>query len=145
MGDFRKFLVGVTAVIGVAAGTLVAAGVSAADPAPVSSDTAGVLAVNNLGLSTTEGKRVQTFLIVRGYNPGVHDGQLGTDSWMAMQQYLHDYGYGYTGRIDGIVGSETIKALQRRLAQGFGYTGSIDGVAGSGTKAAFKRFANEAI
>lgn len=144
----KRALVGVTAVIGIAAGALVGAGASSADPAPtpataVSSQAAGVLTVNNLGLNTEEAESVQLFLIVRGYNPGPTDGQLGTASWKAMQSYLRDYGYGYTGTIDGIVGSNTIKALQRRLAQGFGYTGPIDGIAGSATKAAFKRFANE--
>jgi peptidoglycan hydrolase-like protein with peptidoglycan-binding domain len=43
-----------------------------------------------------------------------------------------------------VVGSGTVKALQRMLADSWGYTGGIDGVAGSGTQAAFKRFAARA-
>jgi peptidoglycan hydrolase-like protein with peptidoglycan-binding domain len=144
-------LVGATVVVGIAiGGSLAGTGIGYAAVAP-SSDSAvdhGAvvpLAVNNLGLTTAEAENVQRFLIGRGYNPGPVDGELGTQSWMAMQSYLRDFGYGYTGAIDGIVGSNTIKALQRRLADGFGYTGAIDGIAGSGTKAAFKTFAHNAV
>ncbi|MGW7557010.1 peptidoglycan-binding domain-containing protein, partial [Streptomyces rimosus] len=73
------------------------------------------LAVNNLGLSVAEAKKVQ--------------------------RWLKTY-WGYTGAIDGKVGSGTVKALQRLLKHSWGYTGQIDGEAGKGTKAAFRRFAN---
>lgn len=43
--------------------------------------------------------------------------------------------------IDGIVGTNTIKALQRML-RGHGYNGPIDGIAGDGTRAAFAKFAD---
>ena len=146
LNNVTRTLAGVIAAIGVAAGIVAGAGVSSADPAPaVSSETVGVLAVDNLGLNTDEAQNVQFFLLIRGYDPGASDGQLGTASWKAMQRYLRDYGYGYAGAIDGVVGTNTIKALQRRLAAGFGYTGAIDGVAGPGTKAAFKNFANNAV
>ncbi|QKV74243.1 peptidoglycan-binding protein [Amycolatopsis sp. Hca4] len=142
-----KTLVGATVVAAIATGGLAGAGNSYATTTPTSGSAASSNAVirltyDNLGLTIAEGKRVQNFLISRGYNPGQVDGELGEDSWKAMQHYLHDYGYGYPGPFDGVVGANTIKALQRRLADGFGYTGAIDGVAGSGTRAAFKRFAD---
>ncbi|MFE6475664.1 peptidoglycan-binding domain-containing protein [Streptomyces rochei] len=95
-------------------------------------------AVENLGLNARQAKGIQRHLQVRGYNPGTIDGYLGTDSWKAMQRSLRDY-HGYTGAIDGIVGPNTIKALQRMLKEFYGYTGAIDGIAGDGTRAAWAR------
>ncbi|MFJ1764741.1 peptidoglycan-binding protein [Amycolatopsis sp. NPDC088138] len=143
MSDFRKVLVGTAVAAAVAAGGLVGAGTAFAAPEPVATNQEAVaLAVDNLGLSTGEAKSVQRFLIYKHYDPGTVDGQLGSKSWMAMQSYLSNYGYGYKGTIDGIVGPQTIKALQRRLAAGFGYTGAIDGIAGPETRFAFEFFAN---
>ncbi|WP_431961527.1 peptidoglycan-binding domain-containing protein [Actinacidiphila sp. bgisy160] len=143
-----RALVGITAVVGMAAGGLAGATTSSAAPAPAASaavasyGTVTPLAVVNLGLSTTQGRYVQCWLKYGNYGyTGALDGQLGTESWKAFQRYLKA-AYGYTGAIDGIVGSGTVTALQRLLKAHYGYTGAIDGVAGSGTQAAFKTFAN---
>ncbi|MFE7564366.1 peptidoglycan-binding domain-containing protein, partial [Kitasatospora sp. NPDC057500] len=140
-----RTLVGVTALAGIAVGSLAGATVGAAAPVqgPGTSVSARTTlnAVVNLGLSTTQAKYVQCYLKASwGYSGGI-DGQLGTDSWKAMQRRLAE-GYGYNGSIDGVVGSGTVAALQRRLADGWGYSGAIDGVAGPGTQAAFKSYAN---
>jgi hypothetical protein len=74
------------------------------------------LAWSNLGLTTAEAESIQYFLISRGHDPGPVDGKLGLASWKAMQRYLHDCGYRYTGSIDGEIGPSKIRALQRRLA-----------------------------
>jgi lysozyme family protein len=101
-------------------------------------------AVVNLGLDTAQAKAVQIWLNeFWGYNDGF-DGQLGPQSWMAMQRFLRA-DFGYTGGIDGVVGSGTVSALQRFLKKDWGYTGGIDGEAGPLTQAAFKRFANALI
>ncbi|AGP51663.1 hypothetical protein M271_00110 [Streptomyces rapamycinicus NRRL 5491] len=97
------------------------------------------LAVNNLGLNTTEAKNIQCWLRGYGYT-GAIDGQLGTNSWKAFQRNLQA-NYDYTGAIDGVVGTGTKKALQRLLKEAWGYTGAIDGIFGSGSQAAFKRMA----
>ncbi|MFJ9033677.1 peptidoglycan-binding domain-containing protein [Streptomyces sp. NPDC102274] len=141
-----RTLVSLAAVAGLAAGGLVGAGSAFAQPASnsptvaVSTKDVAPLAVNNLGLSTTEARYVQCWLQdYHGYN-GALDGLLGSDSWKAMQRSLKAY-WGYTGGIDGIVGSGTIKGLQRSMKKHQGYNGGIDGIAGPATKAAFKRFA----
>ncbi|MGW1202721.1 peptidoglycan-binding domain-containing protein [Streptomyces cyaneofuscatus] len=140
-----KTLVSVTTAVGIAAGGMAVAGTAAAAPAPAgkSSVSAEVtpFAVVNLGLSTTQARNVQCLLKNSwGYYTGALDGQLGPESWKAMQKRLA-YNQGYTGAIDGIVGPGTISALQR-LLRGWQYTGAIDGIAGPGTQAAFKRYAN---
>ncbi|MBB1246128.1 peptidoglycan-binding protein, partial [Streptomyces durbertensis] len=94
-------------------------------------------AVENLGLTVRQAKGIQRHLWQLGHDPGTIDGQLGTNSWKAMQRSLRSYGY--SDAIDGIVGPNTIKALQRMLKQHWGYSGAIDGIAGSGTRAAFAR------
>ncbi|GAA4066170.1 peptidoglycan-binding protein [Streptomyces shaanxiensis] len=140
---WTRTLVSVSAVVGLAAGSLATAGTAfaAQDAKPAVSSEVSVLAVNNLGLTAAEAKKVQDWLKQYWGYTGAIDGQLGTNSWKAFQRCLKQY-WGYTGEIDGIVGPNTIKALQRLLKAHWGYTGAIDGIAGSGTKAAFKRFAN---
>ncbi|MEW2072005.1 hypothetical protein, partial [Streptomyces sp. NPDC007346] len=119
-----KTLVSVTTAVGIAAGGLAAAGTASA--APVSAEKASVsaevapLAVVNLGLSTTQARYVQCYLKKNWSYTGALDGQLGTNSWKAMQRRLA-HNQGYTGAIDGIVGSGTISALQR-LLRGWQYT-----------------------
>jgi len=61
-----------------------------------------------------------------GYS-GPIDGVLGTQSWAGTQRGLADYGY--TGPADGVPGTNTYMAMQR-LASHYGYTGPIDGVMG---------------
>ncbi len=100
------------------------------------------LAVNNLGLSKAQAKNLQRVLHRDWGYSGPIDGLLGTGSWQAMQRYLKKH-WQYRGPIDGIVGSGTVKGLQRMLKQHYGYRGDIDGIAGPQTKAAFKRFAND--
>jgi lysozyme family protein len=139
-----RTVVSLTAVVWIAAGTLAGAGAATAEPVSkpaVSSQDVSVLAVNNLGLTTAEAKKVQNWLKQYWGYTGAIDGQLGTNSWKAFQRCLKQY-WGYNDAIDGIVGPNTIKALQRLLKDSWGYTGAIDGIAGAGTKAAFKRFAN---
>ncbi|MER5228283.1 peptidoglycan-binding domain-containing protein [Streptomyces flaveus] len=143
-----RLFVSVTAVVGIAAGSLVSAGTSLAASAPASklptsSQAVAPLAVVNLGLNTEQATNVQCWLKYSGWGyKGALDGQLGTNSWKAFQRYLA-YRWDYNGAIDGIVGSGTVSALQRLLRDhGWGYTGPIDGIAGSGTQAAFKRFAD---
>ncbi|MFF5159930.1 peptidoglycan-binding protein [Streptomyces sp. NPDC000348] len=137
-----KAFVGLTTAVGIAAGSLAAAGTSIAAPAQdtrtVAAAEVAPLAVNNLGLSTTRAKYWQCWLRDTGYNPGAIDGQLGTDSWKAAQRKFNDLGYN-AGTVDGVVGTNTIKALQRYLNL-FDYGLAVDGVAGSQTKAAFSDF-----
>ncbi|MYR95417.1 peptidoglycan-binding protein [Streptomyces sp. SID8374] len=146
MRAMTRTFVSVATAAGIAAGTLGAAGTSfAATPAQqsapaVSAEAVAPLAVVNLGLSTAQAKKVQGWL-KRSYGyTGAIDGQLGTNSWKAFQRFLRHWGY--DGAIDGVVGSGTVKALQRSLKNQYGYTGAIDGIAGPGTQAAFKRLAD---
>lgn len=148
MRVLTRALVSATAVVGIAAGSLAGAGASFAASAPVSkpavsSETVTPLAVVNLGLSYGQATNVQCWLKNGGWGyTGALDGQLGTNSWKAFQRYLAAY-RDYNDAIDGIVGTNTKKALQRELKYGgWGYTGLIDGDFGSGSQAAFKRFAD---
>ncbi|MFE5819461.1 peptidoglycan-binding protein [Streptomyces sp. NPDC056479] len=140
---WTRTLVSVSAIVGLAAGSLVTAGtsVAASDAKPAVGSEISVLAVNNLGLTTEEAKKVQRVLKDNWGYTGEIDGLLGTNSWKAMQKWLTHWGYP-GDQIDGIVGPNTVKALQKWLKARYGYTGEIDGIAGSGTKAAFKRMAN---
>jgi lysozyme family protein len=142
-----RTLVGGTAVIGMAAGSLAGAtaGFAASDqihkPA-VAAQAVAPSAVVNLGLNTTQAKGFQRWLAANWQYTDSIDGQLGPNSWKAEQRHLKAH-HGYTGAIDGIVGGGTVSALQRFLKNnGWGYTGAIDGEAGSGTQAAFATFAN---
>ncbi|MFC7470095.1 hypothetical protein ACFQVA_24770 [Actinomadura keratinilytica] len=112
-------------------GTLGVAGTAAAAPAAqpaVSAAAVAPRAVNNLGLTSAEAKKVQRDIKANwGYKGGI-DGLLGTESWKGIQRPLKKYN-GYKGKIDGIVGKETVKALQRLLKARYGYTGAIDGIA----------------
>lgn len=143
-----KALVGVTAVVGLAAGSL--AGASGAFAATHTAKPAAVAQpvqiqdTVNLGLSTAQAKGVQHWLAEYwGYTDKI-DGELGTHSWEAMQRFLKA-NWGYTKKIDGIVGSGTVSALQSFLKAHYGYTGAITGIANSGTQAAFKNFANVCV
>ncbi|MGW2183913.1 peptidoglycan-binding domain-containing protein [Streptomyces sp. NPDC001732] len=133
-----------TALAGIAAGSLAASGTAFAVPEEKSPSLvarpASATEVVNLGLSVSQAKRVQLLLAYDWGYTGAVDGQLGSGSWKAMQALLRNYGY--TGSIDGIVGSGTITALQRFLKYWGHYSGAIDGVAGSGTRAAFAAWAN---
>ncbi|WP_318206627.1 MULTISPECIES: peptidoglycan-binding domain-containing protein [unclassified Streptomyces] len=139
-----KALATATALAGVTAGSLATSGTAfAATPERsqnVVSGPASATEVVNLGLSTSQAKRVQLWLAYSWGYTGALDGLLGTGSWQAMQRMLRHYGY--TGAIDGIVGTGTIKALQQFLKNNGFYSGAIDGIAGSGTQAAFAAFAN---
>ncbi|MEV0961229.1 peptidoglycan-binding protein [Streptomyces sp. NPDC049910] len=144
MRTMTKALVSFVTATGMAAGGLAAAGTSAAavperTPA-ANAEAIAPLAVNNLGLSTKDAASLQgKYLRHYGYT-GALDGLLGTNSWKAMQRLLRDTG-DYSGTIDGIVGPLTVKALQRYLKRWHGYTGAIDGIVGPGTTAAFRRMA----
>lgn len=67
-----------------------------------------------------------------GYT-GPIDGAMGVNSWKGLQRFLKA-NYGYLGPVDGVPGSNTYKALQRWAADsshGGTYTGPIDGVLGT--------------
>jgi hypothetical protein len=68
------------------------------------------LAVNNLGLNTTQAKNWQCWLRDTGYHPGTIDGRLGTNSWKAAQRKFNDLGLG-AGAVDGVVGTKTRAAF----------------------------------
>lgn len=133
----KRTAVSLVAVIGLAGGTVAAAGTGAAAerPAAVSAQDVSVLAVNNLGLDTGHAKNWQCLLRDTGFDPGAIDGQLGTNSWKAAQAKFNAMGFN-AGTVDGIVGPNTIKALQRYL-NFHGYNLVVDGIAGPATKAAF--------
>ncbi|MFJ9434545.1 peptidoglycan-binding protein [Streptomyces sp. NPDC101490] len=137
-----KTLATATALVSITAGSLAVSGSAfAATPdrhQAVSSGPASVTEVNNLGLNSDLAKRVQLGLSASWGYTGAIDGQLGTGSWVALQRSLRDYGY--TGALDGIVGTGTIKALQRALSPRF-YSGAIDGIAGPATRSAFAAWA----
>jgi hypothetical protein len=91
---------------------------------------------NNIPRSTTEDdgipghvyyQRQQLYARMYGYS-GPIDGALGTQSWAGTQKGL-SAGYGYTGPADGVPGPATYQAMQR-LASHYGYTGPIDGALG---------------
>ena len=137
----RRTLVGLGAVIGIAAGSLVGVGTAqAAAPTGVTTATVGVLTVNNLGLTTTLATDIQRWVCRPWGYEGRLDGLLGTESWKALQRWLKNDGY-YGGAINGTVNTATVKGLQRYLKEFHQYTGKIDGIAGEGTRAAFKRMA----
>ncbi|MFX4291566.1 peptidoglycan-binding domain-containing protein [Streptomyces bohaiensis] len=134
-------LVTFAALAAVLAGGLMSAGAAAATPterqaAPVSED-ATARSVNNLGLSTAQARGIQCFLRDSYNYTGALDGLLGPQSWRAMQRHLQRFGY--NDAIDGIVGPNTIRALQRQLRY-WGYRDGADGIAGPNTQAAFKRW-----
>lgn len=129
-------------VAGSPAGAEVSFAASAADAGPRTVFGAVVpLTDPNLGLSTAEAGNVQQWLKRSWGFTGRVDGLLGPDSWRAFQRCLRA-NWGYTGAVDGLVGTDTVAALQRMLAARYGYTGPIGGVADEATRAAFKRFAD---
>ncbi|MET9967276.1 peptidoglycan-binding domain-containing protein [Streptomyces sp. NPDC006356] len=136
-----RTVVSLTAVLGLAVGTVAAAGTSfaasqpAAKPA-VSAQDVSVLAVNNLGLNTERAKNWQSCLNAWDFNAGTEDGQLGPNSWRAAQRMLNKWGYN-AGTVDGIVGTKTITALQKFLNNVGENAGTPDGIAGPQTRAAF--------
>lgn len=60
------------------------------------------------------------------YDPGVYDGQASEQSVKALQRYLADHGAD-PGKIDGKLGANTIGALQRHLKEQGLYQGEVDG------------------
>jgi len=75
-------------------------------------------AVVNLGLDIQGAKRIQRWILTMYGYTGAIDGWLGTNSWKAMQRYLATWPgqpSPYTGAIDGIVGPATIVSLQANL------------------------------
>ncbi|MFJ7053597.1 hypothetical protein ACIQU7_17960 [Streptomyces albidoflavus] len=105
--------------------------------------TASAAAVN-LGLDNQGAKRVQRWVLTMYGYTGRIDGALGPNSWKAMQRFLATWPSQpapYKGAIDGVVGPATIVSLQAYLKKFRGYNGALDGRAGTGTQAAFWRFA----
>ncbi len=73
-----------------------------------------------------------------GYT-GPIDGVLGTASWAGTQRGLRNYGY--TGPDDGVPGTNTYKAMQK-MASFWGYTGPQDGALGTNSYAGIARYFN---
>lgn len=63
-----------------------------------------------------------------GYT-GPLDGVMGTNSWRGWQTVMRDWYGANPGTIDGVPGPNTYKAMQK-IASYHGYTGPIDGVMG---------------
>jgi lysozyme family protein len=140
-----RTLVSVTALVGITTASLITASAAFAASAPatrpaVTSEPVSVLAVNNLGLTTGEAENVQNWMKQYWGYTGPIDGRLGTESWKAFQRFLKEH-WGYTGPLDGEVERGTVVALQRFLAAEWGLS-TVDGMLGAETRAAFKRFAN---
>jgi peptidoglycan hydrolase-like protein with peptidoglycan-binding domain len=138
-----RALVCATAVVGLGAGSLAGAsvGFAASQPAAkpaVSTQDVSILAVNNLGLNTKQAKHWQCWVKSGGFDPGTIDGQLGSNSWKATQRYFNHYGFNVGSKlvVDGVVGTNTIKALQNFLGA------DIDGVAGPQTRSLFASWNN---
>lgn len=142
MRTLTRTFVSVSAVAGILVGGLAGTSVAVSATEVAAKPAAGVqiAAVDNHGLTTTEARYVQCELKANWGYSGALDGQLGTNSWKALQRALAKH-WEYTGAIDGIPGPNTNKALQRLLMAGYGYPGPIDGIWGPNSIAAFKRLA----
>ena len=79
------------------------------------------------GLPGDGWKKYQQALRKHGYK-GPVDGVPGKQTYEAMQ--ISGKKFGYTGPIDGIPGENTYKAIQRRLAGSGFYEGRLDGIWG---------------
>ena len=77
-------------------------------------------------------KDIQQQLKNMGYYSGVVDGVWGSLSVKAIQTAAKNYG-GYTGPIDGVPGINTCLGVQRLAQKYGGYTGPIDGYPGANT------------
>ncbi|MFJ9250749.1 peptidoglycan-binding protein [Streptomyces sp. NPDC101776] len=130
-----RTLVGVTAVVGLAVGSLATAGTSfaasqTAARSAVSAPTIGIpTASENFGLTTTRAKNWQCRLRDNGYDPGTINGILGHDSWRAAQLMFNDLGI-RTGTADGDPTTNTLVPLQCYLNL-VGYDLTVDGIAGA--------------
>ena len=116
-------------------------GESVSDPAPLIRNVLGSSSGGGTGtgggsggiqVSVEEGKTLQRVAQRGGYT-GAVDGVLGTNSWKGVQTVLKNQGF-YSGTVDGVPGENTWKGVQR-LAQLGGYTGPVDGFPGSYTYA----------
>lgn len=76
-------------------------------------------------------KRLQLWARIYGGYTGPLDGVMGVESWRGVQRNLARES-GYTGPIDGVPGGNTWKAVQR-WATHYGYSGPIDGAPGKNT------------
>ncbi|MFG2782927.1 peptidoglycan-binding protein [Streptomyces prunicolor] len=137
-----RTLVGVSAVVGLAVGSLATAGTSFAASQPagkpaVSAPTIGIpTPSNNLGLTTERAKNWQCRLRDNGYDPGPINGILGRESWIAAQHMFNDLGL-RVGPVDGDPGAgTTIVPLQRYLNL-VGYSIVVDGIFGAQSRIAF--------
>lgn len=83
-------------------------------------------------VSVDEGKILQRVAQRGGYT-GPVDGVMGTLSWKGVQTVISNQGF-YSGPIDGAPGENTWKGVQK-LAQLGGYTGPVDGFPGQYTYA----------
>lgn len=85
--------------------------------------------------------RMQLLASQNGYT-GPIDGVLGSNSWRGVQTYLASQGFllSVTGNPD----SNTYSAMQQ-VASMYGYTGPVDGIMGPNSYRGFARFLNETL
>jgi peptidoglycan hydrolase-like protein with peptidoglycan-binding domain len=151
----RKTLAPTAVAVALAVGTLAGAAPGYAVPQPATTarvtqpamaeGDVGAQAVVNLGLTIRKAKGVQTWLKrFHGLYNGPIDGELGTNSWIGIQQVLALYN-GYEGDIDGIPGTQTKKALQRFLNYEGYNAGKVDGIWGSQSTNAWAAFADDMV
>lgn len=88
-------------------------------------------------ITPEQGMILQRLAALGGYT-GPIDGDPGSNTWLGVQQTLHNLGY-YDGPIDGDPGYNTYSGLQL-LAKGYGYDGPIDGDPGPRTYAGIAAF-----
>ena len=92
--------------------------------------------------NTTFYMRMQLWASLYGYT-GPIDGVLGSNSWAGFQRALADQGYSVNDT--GTPDSATYSALQALAALHGGYTGPIDGVLGSNSYRGFAYFLNREL
>lgn len=80
---------------------------------------------------------VQQLLAQRGYYKGAIDGQLGVQSWTAIQTLFADFGFMDANYIDGIPGARTYTGMQMYAQKNDNYRGKVDGIVGPLTWAGF--------
>jgi peptidoglycan hydrolase-like protein with peptidoglycan-binding domain len=93
--------------------------------------------------STDTQQKLQQYVANGGLYSGPVDGELGVESWKAIQTWLQMYGL-YGGPIDGEPGINTFKGLQQ-VAQKGGYAGPIDGMPGPNTEAGLNKWLTEQL
>lgn len=103
---------------------------SAASPAPAPS-------------ASADPKELQRLLTDRGYYSGAIDGELGRQSWTAVQTLCADFGFMDASYIDGVPGKKTYAGMQLYAQKNGNYPGRVDGIVGPLTWAGFMQSLRE--